>query len=244
MRLPAVSGVIRRRILVNFNVDPGVMQAQVPAPFEPKLHAGRAVAGVCLIRLEQIRPKGLPAVVGVSSENAAHRVAVTWTDDDGRELEGVFIPRRDTDSHITTLLGDRVFSGEHHAARFRVEDEGPGGRVELSMTSRDGTAAVAVQGHTADALPAGSVFTSVAEASAFFEAGSLGYSATKEGHRLNGLRLETRSWHVDPLGVRRASSSWLEDTSRFPSGSVEFDNALIMRDVTHEWHEADELYTG
>ena len=31
MRLPALSGVIRRRILVNFRVQPEVMQAALPA---------------------------------------------------------------------------------------------------------------------------------------------------------------------------------------------------------------------
>jgi len=30
---------------------------------------GSAIAGICLIRLEEIRPKGMPSFVGVSSEN-------------------------------------------------------------------------------------------------------------------------------------------------------------------------------
>jgi uncharacterized protein YqjF (DUF2071 family) len=91
VRLPVIRGLIRRRILVNFRVDPGVMQAQLPPRFRPKLHAGHAIAGICLIRLESIRPRFVPSFLGLSSENAAHRVAVRW-DADGAEREGVFIP--------------------------------------------------------------------------------------------------------------------------------------------------------
>ena len=89
MKLPVIVGTIRRRILVNFRVDADVMPAQLPDRFEPKLHNGSAIAGICLIRLEEIRPKHLPAMFGISSENAAHRLAVTWRDPDGSEREGV-----------------------------------------------------------------------------------------------------------------------------------------------------------
>ena len=60
MQVPNVHGVIRRRLLVNFRVESAVMQRHLPSPFRPKLHDGHAVAGICLIRLEDIRPKRFP----------------------------------------------------------------------------------------------------------------------------------------------------------------------------------------
>jgi hypothetical protein len=78
MRLPVIQGVIRRRLLVNFRVDPRVMQAQLPTRFRPKLHGAHAIAGICLIRLEAIRPRLVPKFLGLASENAAHRIAVRW----------------------------------------------------------------------------------------------------------------------------------------------------------------------
>jgi len=57
MKVPKVHGVIGRRLLVNFRVEPEVIQRQLPQPFRPKLHDGHAVAGICLIRLENIRPR-------------------------------------------------------------------------------------------------------------------------------------------------------------------------------------------
>lgn len=239
MRLPVIEGLIRRRVLVNFRVDADVMRRQLPARFTPKLHAGYAVAGVCLIRLEEVRPKNFPRFVGASSENAAHRVAVGWTDDDGTPREGVFIPRRDTDARFVRLAGGRLFPGEQHAAAFDVRDRD--GVFDFSMRSDDSSVEVRIKGREADALPPTSIFASLEESSRFFEAGSLGYSVTRDSHRLDGLRLATNEWRVAPLVVEEVYSSYFADEQKFPRGSVEFDHALVMRNIAHEWRSAADL---
>jgi len=237
--LPVIQGVIRRRILVNYRVDPGVMQLQLPSRFRPKLHAGYAIAGICLIRLERIRPRFVPGALGVSSENAAHRMAVCWQDA-GADREGVFIPRRDTGSTLNHLAGGRLFPGEHNHARFTVcEDRGA---IDLAMTSDDGAVSVRVRGTPCGRLPASSCFASLPAASAFFEPGSVGYSMTREPGRLDGIELRTQGWSVEALQVDDVHSSYFGDTARFPRGSVEFDCALIMRNLAHEWHGAEDLY--
>ena len=242
MRLPVLRGLIKRRLLVNFRVAPEAIQPLLPAPLRPKLHAGHAIAGICLIRLEQIRPLGVPAIFGLSSENAAHRIAVVWDDDRGAEREGVFIPRRDTGSRLNQLAGGRLFPGEHHRAAFEVTDDGD--RVELRMSAADGVVSLRVAGQSATSLPTTSCFTSLEETSAFFAAGSLGFSVTRDCCRLDGLRLETPAWQVAPFAVDDVTTSFFADSQRFPSGSVTFDHALIMREVEHEWHQADDLIVG
>ena len=51
MRLPAISGIIDRRILANYRIDPEVMAKALPSPFRPQLVNGWAIGGICLIRL-------------------------------------------------------------------------------------------------------------------------------------------------------------------------------------------------
>jgi hypothetical protein len=240
LSLPVVEGVIRRRVLVNFRVDAAVMQSQLPTRFTPKLQAGYAVAGMCLIRLEEVRPKALPRAVGVSSENVAHRVAVRWTDDEGAPREGVYIPRRDTGSRLNHLAGGRLFPGEHHLASFAVG--GSEGVISISVRSRDSEVSVEIAGRVAESLPPTSIFKSLGETSAFFEAGSLGYSVTSEAGRLDGIELTTKQWRVEPLALDKIYSSYFADESKFPPGSVEFDHALIMRDIAHEWRGAPGMY--
>jgi Uncharacterized conserved protein (COG2071) len=240
MRIPAIKGIIKRRLLVNFRAVPEVVQRFLPSPFRPKLQRGHSIVGVCLIRLEEIRPVGLPGFIGISSENAAHRIAVQWTDGDSVEREGVFIPRRDTGSWLNRLAGGRVFPGEHHSAQFAVTDDGR--HIDFEMHSSDGRVNVRVAGTETDEWPADSCFESLAEASAFFEGGSLGYSVTGNNERFDGLRLHTPDWHVRALAISSVHSSYFADPGRFPGGSIEFDHALVMRNVLHEWHQAEDLY--
>ena len=239
MRIPVIKGIIRRRMLVNFRLDPEVAARQLPGPFRPKLHAGHAIGGVCLIRLEDIRPRGVPAALGINSENAAHRFAVEWTDEDGAQQEGVFVPRRDTSLWLNHVAGGRVFPGEHYLADFNIGDTA--GRLDFQMESRDGAMQVRLRAEETEAWPEDSCFDSLAETSDFFENGRIGWSATRDPGRLDGLKLDIPAWQVGALAVEEAHSSYFADRNKFPKGSVQFDHALIMRDIEHEWRSVGDL---
>jgi hypothetical protein len=233
MQIPVIRGIIDRRILVNFRVGAAVLARLLPAPFRPKLINGAGMAGVCLIRLKNIRPRFWPSFLGIRSENAAHRIAVEW-DQNGEIKEGVFIPRRDTSSRLNTLVGGRLFPGVHHHAAFQVQEYGDRYRVQLNSDDRQ--THLLVEGHVAHELPSTSVFGSLQEASDFFERGSLGYSVTARPDQFDGLELRSFHWQVQPLTVDNVESSFFENRALFPPGSVAFDCALLMRGIEHEWH--------
>jgi hypothetical protein len=216
MLRPVVAGWIERRVLVNYRVAPEVLAQLVPAPFRPKVVRGHGVAGICLVRLREVRPRGLPALVGVESENAVHRVAVEWDADDGVR-DGVYAPRRDTSSGLHVLAG---VPGAHRRARFEVR-EWEGG-LSVSVRSRDGGTRVAVRGAVAHSLPPESVFASVWEASDFLQRGGF-----------EGMELRTPGWRVEPLEVDVLESTFFGDPARFPEGSIAFDSALLMRGTPH-----------
>lgn len=238
MNRSVVAGWMDRRILVNYRVAPGALREILPHPFRPKLVRGSAVAGICLIRLREVRPRGLPALVGVGSENAAHRIAVEWDGEDG-VCEGVYVPRRDTSSGLNVLAGGRLFPGVHRRARFEVREWDQG--LSVSVKSRDGATRIAVRGRVSHRLPQGSVFASVWEASEFFQHGALGYSPTRDLGGFEGMELRTHGWRVEPLEVDLVESSFFDDPTRFPEGSIAFDCALLMRNTAHEWHARPQL---
>ena len=240
-RVPTMAGMIERRLLVNYRVDLEVLERLLPPPFRPQAIGGKGLAGICLIRLGQLRPAGLPAAIGMTTENAAHRVAVEW-DGPGGVCQGVYIPRRDTSSRLTLLLGGRLFPGEHHHALFRVREAH--GRYEVAFASLDGTASAKVVASTATAIQDASVFRSVDEASKFFQDGPLGYSACHKGGRLEGLELRCATWHVEPLAVETAESSFFRSGALFPAGAAELDSALVMRNIPAIWQAREPLPTG
>jgi Uncharacterized conserved protein (COG2071) len=217
MKIPTIKGIIDRRLLINFTAEPDIIQKIIPQPFRPKIYKGKAIVGICLIRLKQIRPKGLPAIIGISSENGAHRIAVEWTEY-GETKEGVYIPRRDTSSLLNTFAGGRIFPGRHFHVAFK---------------SSDGTT-ISIDGDKTDKLNTNSIFQTLENASNFFEAGAVGYSPNRR--KYDGLELVTFNWKVEPLAVTSVHSSFFGNEELFPKDSIQFDNALLMTQIEHEWH--------
>lgn len=240
MRLPVIAGRIARRILVNYRVDPVVMSQVVPAPFRPRIVRGYAVAGICLIRLDQIRPQGWPIWLGVASENAAHRVAVEW-DDLGGTHTGVYIARRDSSSWLNVLVGGRLFPGAHGHARFRAAEVE--GRLRWEVHNARGLS-IRIAGRISPTIPGNSVFRSVEEASQFLREGSEGYSVTATPGRYDGLELRTETWKLEAFAPDEVTSSYFEDERLFPAGSATFDSAFLMRDIRHAWHSLPDVYAA
>jgi uncharacterized protein YqjF (DUF2071 family) len=238
MKIPTIQGIIKRRVLVNYRVEPEVIQNILPNGFSPKLHKGKAIAGICLIKLGNIRPKLTPRFIGISSENAAHRIAVKWNKN-GESGEGVYIPRRDTDSLLNHLAGGRLFSSEHYKAVFDISEDD--NQIQYSMKSDDGEVSLHFSGRPAETFPKDSIFDSLETASDFFEKGSLGFSPNKRDKDLDGLNLEIESWKVTNFEIDAVRSSFYDNKTIFPTGSINFDHALLMRNIDHEWHTVGKL---
>ena len=241
MFLDKIHGIIERRILLNYRIDPEVLQAFLPSQFRLKLYNGYGIGGICMIRFREIRPQLIPAWMGVSSENAAHRIAVEW-DQDGVTKEGVYIPRRDTNSGFNSMLGGKVFPGIFNRSQFISEDEGDS--YKLKIVRHDGSEQVRFAGRISDQLPTTSVFPSLQHASDFFTLGSTGYSATHAEDRYHGMELHCLEWNIVPMEIEEAYSYFYDDQTKFPEGTATLDSALIMRNIAHEWHSRPNLQTA
>ncbi len=49
------------------------------------------------------------------------------------------------------------------------------------------------------------------------------------------MELKSRKWKVRPLDVLNVKSSFFENEEIFPKDSVQFDNALLLTNIEHEW---------
>jgi hypothetical protein len=239
MFLDMIHGTIERRVLLNYRFDPKVLQKILPEPFYPKLYKGHGIGGVCMIRFSGLRPKPVPAWMGIRSENAAHRIAVEW-EQDGQKKEGVFIPRRDTNSWFNKTFGGKVFPGLFQGSKFVVQETSD--IVSIRIIRHDNQEQIGFSGHIADRMPASSIFPSLEEAANFFSLGATGYSATNAQGHFHGMDLRCLQWTVEPMAIEYARSNLYDDRQIFPAGSVELDSALIMRNIPHEWHSRPDLH--
>ena len=234
MKIPTIHGYINRRILVNFTADPKSVEKILPFPFRPKIYKDKAIVGICLIRLKDIKPKYFPDFVGVNSENGAHRIAVEW-DENGEIKSGVYIPRRDTSFKLNAFVGGKIFPGKHYLAKFNVEEQN--GNYHINFKSSDDTE-TSIDATETKVFDEKSIFGTLENVSAFFENGDLGYSPNND--KFDGLRLKAYQWEVKPLEVSNVKSSFFENEEIFPKGSVTFDNALLMTNIEHEWQSEKE----
>lgn len=238
MWLPSVQGVIRRRVLINYRVEPELLRPLLPERFRPLLIDGHGLAGICLIRLEQIRPAGLSAAVGISNENAAHRIAVEWIDDDDVPRHGVFILRRDSNSRLNMIAGGRIFPGLHRLASFTIEERPE--LLRMSVRGADGLS-IDLLARPRDDWPVGSLFAGLAEATEFHREYATGYSLARGNRRCEGIRLATSDWQASSLELDTIRSSFFDDQRRFPAADIALDHVLLVRDLPHCWHRTQSL---
>ena len=241
MQLPVIRGRIDRRLLINYRASPEIVRSLLPRPFHPQLVGGHAIVGLCLIRLQQVRPAGWPAWLGIGSENAAHRIAIEWLEQD-KLRTGVYIFRRDTSSTLNAWAGGRIFPGCHHRSAFAVQEGSE--RWQVGLASSDRSTRVSVEAREGHSWPGDSVFASLAEASRFFECSPCGFSpaAGSEG-RCEVLELRCQTWQAEPLLLDCVRSSYFDDERIFPPGEIALDSGLIMRGIEHEWHDLGTLAT-
>jgi hypothetical protein len=229
---PSAHGKIERRILINFAADPNVVEPLIPEGYELHIVNSKAVVGICLIRLAQMRPKFVPAFFGIHSENIAHRIALRYAHEDGTENAGVFVPIRHTNSWITSNIGSRFFTGVYDPATFKVREQN--GIYDIEARSRDGEMRIAIEAHDAEEFTS-NLFGSLEEVSSFFECGSVGFSPDRGGCEIEGVKMTAQGWNMQPLEVHKVESSFYDNEEVFPKGSVAFDCALIMKDLPVLW---------
>lgn len=232
MELPVLDGIIERRILINYRAKPEVIKALLPSPLDPLIVNGYASAGICLLRLKNIGVKHSPSFMRITSENAAHRFLVKFHDGH-KEVRGVYIPRRDTDSMLNVALAGRIFSWLHYFASFEVREAN--GSYSVKMRSKVDSSSLQVEAHLTDAFPKDSMFESIEHASGCFKSCRVGVSPSAKPGRFKKIELKTKTWAVKPLQVRCLKSSYFEDQTLFPAGALQFDNALLMEGIEHEW---------
>lgn len=210
MSIPLRSRV-QTRILLNFRLDPAALRPLIPAGMEPVLVDGAAVAGVCFIRQQRIRPSGIPGFAGVSLAAAAHRVAVTRNGQ-----RAVLVLRRDAPGLLpkiaSRLIGARFGEGE-------IEWDGLSARLHASD---DVTASIDAVG--GGGLPS-SLFLSADAAGNFFRQESVSFEPNGRTLRVS---LPPR-WSVEPIEHATFASSFFSDLGAQP------DSAFVARDLDAVW---------
>ncbi len=218
---------VRRRLLISYRVHPEVAQTLIPSQFRPQIVDGSAVAGVCMIGLQSVRPGWLRPQIGFRTENVAHRIAVEW-DENGKTRSGVYIVERHSSSLVPVLAGGRLFPGVQRRARFDLDETESRFRVNMAAPGTRVAVDVRLGGKWTSTL-----FPTVEAASAFHEQGAVGWSPRRNGAGVEPRELTSKEWAVEPGQVISLKSSYFDS---LPDGASTLDSVVVMRDVPFFWN--------
>jgi len=228
MLFNSVSGLCERRLILNWRVDPELVVKHLPRPFRPRLVNGKAIVGVDILKLANMRLTGLPGFTGFSTENAVDRVSVEW-DEGGAVVKGLYVPYRYSPSAVNTIVSmTRLFPTVFTFANFAFSERGGIYRV----TVRGEQNQFELEARQSKEFSDKSVFKSAKEASDFHRDSRISYSPSADENVLDAVYLKSLDWQAKPLEVKRISCSYVERL--YPKAA--FDSALIMFDTKHEWH--------
>ena len=224
-----VIGVIGRRLLVNATVDADLVRPLLPpgvtaSPPGPA-GDGRALVGICLLRVRDLRPAGLPTALGRSFDGFAHRIAVTR----GDGSPGVHIVRRETADRLARAVGGRLFPGTHGA----IDVEPMADDLRVEARGRGGPALVVDV--VDEPPPSGSTPSVLGDddaASRFFAAATEATSPSRRTGRYEALHMDAAPFSVRAVRVREVVLDRLAwALGNLPPSALRFDSAFLVRDV-------------
>jgi hypothetical protein len=233
----AMVGDVRERFLLTYRVDPRAVRALAPGPFEPVVRDGVAFAGVCLVEMRGMRPRGLPARLGFADHEAVYRLIVEYESPTLGRLRGIVAPRSDA-AHPLIVVGGRFLShyGFHHA---RIEKRRRGNHVLLRHRTADGggdlDAELAVDPERR-ALPLGSCFASLDDAVDFLVGMRHSFSWDRRRQVVHRSLIRHAPWTMSvALPLRPPRLAYFAGEPFRHYGGAELDSVLQMRDVPHVW---------
>lgn len=185
---------------------------------------------VVACRVERMRPRAVPGVLGLSYHHVAYRLYVTCATARG-PLSGLYFVRSDADSRLIASAGNALSDFRFHPARIdlRVTPN----RVAMNVLSFDGAgdATLEVESAAAPTLAAESPFATVEDAARVLKYQPLAMSVADNRVRLAEVRRHERHWRESPVTVTSARWSFFDRLGQQPN----LERATRVDAIDYEW---------
>jgi hypothetical protein len=228
--------LFRHCLLVTFAVEPEALARALPPHITPDIFDDRAWLSVVIGNMQDMRPVGVPAALGVSYDQIVYRAVVRC-----QGQRGVHFLRSDANRRAMCALGDRMsFFRFHHAA--------------IDIEEIDATLAVSVAGRrdpVADIedrfdLAAGQLeppetsrFPSAAEAQPFLVDLFTAYDYNPRLDTIDIVRIDRGEWHPRYLPATAGRYRFMETGPWFETRTAEMDSVIHVGHVPYRWHRLE-----
>jgi hypothetical protein len=232
-----MAGLLQRCWLFPYQTPEAEARALLPPELEPVTREGCAFWNVVICRIHRMRPRLVPAFLGVSYWHVAYRLYVRCHPRAGPPIEGLYFLRSDCDSPLMTGAGNLLTDYHFHTARVEVAEEPPA-RLRIAVSSPDAPAAVVLDRSSPPGLPAHSAFGTLEEAAAFLKYQPFGISIARPGE-------------VNVVAIRRDEAAWQSRLVHVESAEWQFLQGQTARaeicyevaPITYQWNRGVRMMT-
>lgn len=214
-------GTIGRCWLFTYQTPAEEARALVPRELELVTRGGCAFWNIVVCRIRAMRPRPLPALLGMTYWHVAYRLYVRFHPPAGEPIEGIYFARSDCDRPLITALGNLLTDYVFHTAAILVSEKPP--HLHLSIRSPDAPAEATLDPtQTPAQLPPHSVFASLEEAAAFLKYKPAGISVDPKGR-------------VNIVTITRDASAWKSRLIEVVSAEWKFFEGKTVRpEICHQ----------
>jgi hypothetical protein len=224
-------GTLDRCWLFTFQTPEEEAWGELPDPLVPETHNGFAFWNVVVSHIHRMRPKGTPALLGMSYWHVGYRLYARYEAPDGKAFEGLYFVRSDCDSRPMTIAGNILTDYRFHTAPIRIEEEERS--LEIDIASPDlpahATLCLSAPAH----LPPYSAFGSFEEAAVFLKYKPFGLSVSPGG-RVSMVKIvrDETAWKSRPVHVQSQRWAFFADKDARPEMCYE------VEPIKYQWNRA------
>jgi hypothetical protein len=201
----------------------------VPGALELVTYNGRGFWSVVVSRLHAMRPRALPAWIGVSYWHVGYRLYVRLPLPDRAPIEGLYFLRSDCDSRLMTHAGNLLTDFSFHTAAIEVVEEPDS--VQIAIRSPEAAADIALDRTRPPVLPPDSAFASLEEAAEFLKYKPAAISVSRRGHaNVVTITRDEAAWRSRLVHV--VAANWSFFRGRTPRPEICYEVAPIA----YQWN--------
>lgn len=224
-------GLLRNCWLFAYGTPVEEARRLLPASLEPVVYGGAAFWNVVVCRIEGMRPKGVPPIVGFDYWHVAYRLYVRFRTKTGEPIEGLYFLRSDCDSRLMAAAGNLVTDFNFNVARIRIDETAEA--TQLTVESPTAPVQVLLNGNV-PSRPADSVFKDGTAAAAALKYKPFGISILPDGNA-NIVRIirEESAWVAHEQNV--VSATW----GYFHDKKVRFEGCYRVDPIQYQWNRGE-----
>ena len=224
--------------LVNFAVRADVLRQHVPPVFALETKDGYGFMSAVIARVEAMRPRGAPKLLGRDFDSVVYRVPVRYRSNNGRTVRGFYFPRSDASDWLLSLGGfwQRLFKTcWSHVAMMQRHGE-TRFTVVPSDFSNARIAARFVRSRRHSRLPESSCFATIQQADEFLIARPIALHYDSRRREVAIVLVRRAHWNARVASVQQAEFDYVRALAGRDPQAVRFDSVLYVQRVPYVWH--------